>query len=319
MSAQRNEAEELIETQPTAPARLEMPPIPDFLDRRKPFNAGDNATAHFEPRHQPCNELASIEGAAAAVAPISDVASLPGLIDRAAQAIASAKSHAEVLNARETAAFAYDAAKRAVRLEEATRARAHLVEKMLRVQAYALEVETQANCRLADEYDAAQEQGQIARRGETLRRGPEIPNGNFGKPTTKDIGLSPKAIHEARRIRDAEAKDPGIVHRVLEERIARGEEPTRAAVRRAVAEALGSTARVHGSSESRRDDTRDAVRKLLKGCGLILDSAGDCDAKRLTEADMSRIQAARDALTRLAPAGKLGQGLALGDTLESYG
>jgi hypothetical protein len=38
--------------------------------------------------------------------------------------------------------------------------------------------------------------------------------------------------HKARQIRDAEAADPGIVRRTLDEKIASGEEPTEAALRK---------------------------------------------------------------------------------------
>ena len=67
-----------------------------------------------------------------------------------------------------------------------------------------------AKRRLADEYDAAQAAGEVANSGDTLRRGPGVPDQNAGKPTAADIGLSRKAIHEARQIRDAEKAEPGI-------------------------------------------------------------------------------------------------------------
>mgnify|MGYP007086244194 CR=1 FL=1 len=46
-----------------------------------------------------------------------------------------------------------------------------------------------------------------------------------------------KEIHEARQVRDAEKSDPGIVRRVLDEKLAAGQEPTKAALREAVIEA----------------------------------------------------------------------------------
>lgn len=65
---------------------------------------------------------------------------------------------------------------------------------------------------LADEYDAAQERGEVATAtdGKLGRSQPERL-----KPTASDLGLSRKDIHEARIIRDAEKEDPGIVKRVL--------------------------------------------------------------------------------------------------------
>ncbi|SEF11948.1 Protein of unknown function [Rhizobiales bacterium GAS191] len=75
-----------------------------------------------------------------------------------------------------------------------------------RVMADALEIESMAKCRLADEVET----------------------------TLQDLGLTPQDIHEARIIRDAEIADPGIVRRVLDEKLERGEEPTRAAVMSAI-------------------------------------------------------------------------------------
>jgi hypothetical protein len=84
------------------------------------------------------------------------------------------------------------------------------------VQAAALDIEAQAKRRLADEYDAAQARGEIARSGDTLRKGPGVPKENSGKLTASDVGLSSQEIHEARRIRDAEKRDPGVVRRTVD-------------------------------------------------------------------------------------------------------
>ena len=71
--------------------------------------------------------------------------------------------------------------------------------------------EAAAKRRLADEYDAAQERGEVAKSGDTL---PGVPKLNAGKGTAADVGLSRKEILEARSIRDAEKRDPGIVRRL---------------------------------------------------------------------------------------------------------
>lgn len=68
-----------------------------------------------------------------------------------------------------------------------------------RAQADALDIEAQAKRRLADEYDAAQERGEIARSGDTLRKGTGVPKENSGKLTASDVGLSPQEIYEAVR------------------------------------------------------------------------------------------------------------------------
>lgn len=104
-----------------------------------------------------------------------------------------------------------------------------LIAKAHRAQADALKIEAMAKRRLADEYDAAQLRGEV-----------KAPNNakttsNVEAVSAANIGLSHKDIHEARQIRDAEETYPGIVKRVLDRGIDEGEEPTRAAVRRAVA------------------------------------------------------------------------------------
>jgi hypothetical protein len=53
-------------------------------------------------------------------------------------------------------------------------------------------------------------------------------------PSTADLGLTRKQVFNARQIRDAVASDPGIVRRVLDDMLANGDEPTRAAVKRVV-------------------------------------------------------------------------------------
>ena len=157
---------------------------------------------------------------------------LPGLIDRAATMLAGAKTAAEVLEAREVAGLAYDTAKRAARLSRAKSAHDDLIAAAHRAQADALEIEAAAKRRLADEYDAAQARGEVAKRG--WESGVDKHN----ITTSAELGLRRDQIHEARRLRDAEAAEPGIVRRTLDERLERGEEPTRSAVRRAAEDRL---------------------------------------------------------------------------------
>lgn len=161
-----------------------------------------------------------------------DVHGLPALVSKAARQLASASSAAEVLEARDMAGVAYDASKKAARLAKAKGAHDELIAKAHRAQADALEIEAAAKRRLADEYDAAQERGEVATKGKPIN----VPDGNI-KATVEDIGLTRKDIHEARQIRDAEANDPGVVQRTLEARLDAGQEPTKAALREAVKEA----------------------------------------------------------------------------------
>jgi hypothetical protein len=158
---------------------------------------------------------------------------LPDLIDRAALALSNARTSAEVLEARDIAGMAYDAAKKAARLAEAKGAHDGVVAAAHRAQADALEIEALAKRRLAYEYDEAQENGGVATRADGAKLRDHIPGENK-IATVRELGLTSKAIHEARLIRDAEESDPGIVNRTLQEALDNDEEPTRAKVKRAV-------------------------------------------------------------------------------------
>ncbi len=78
--------------------------------------------------------------------------------------------------------------------------------------------------RLAEEYDAAQDRGEVAKQGQRTDLIPDEKK----VPTPADIGLSPRDIFEARQIRDAEADEPGIAQRAVNAMLDRGEEPTKA-------------------------------------------------------------------------------------------
>ena len=125
---------------------------------------------------------------------------LPEIIDRAAQALAAARTSAEILDARDMASVAYDAAKKAARMLAAKDAHDTLIAAAHRAQADALEIEVKAKRRLADEYDAAQERGELARHGQKRS---DVPDGNI----SSDLGLTRKQIHEARQFRVAEDAD----------------------------------------------------------------------------------------------------------------
>jgi hypothetical protein len=122
-------------------------------------------------------------------------------------------------------AFAYDAAKATARLARAKGAHDELIAAAHRVQADALEIEAQAKRRLADEYDAAQERGEVATQAHHRS---SLPAGKTAPATVSDIGLTHKQVHEARQLRDAEAAAPGVIRRTLDARLAGGQEPTEA-------------------------------------------------------------------------------------------
>lgn len=188
--------------------------------------------------------------------------SLPALIDRAAMALTSAKSAAEVLEAKTLASVAYDVAKRASRLARAKEAHDSIQSAALRSQADANAIIAAAQHRLADEYDAAQERGEVALAGDTLKHGPGVPERNAGKATAADVGLSRKEIHEARIVRDAETADPGIVARSLNAMVERGEEPTRAALGRTLKAVLEPPIDADSKAEDRRVREAEAAERL---------------------------------------------------------
>lgn len=158
---------------------------------------------------------------------IAAPASVSALVRSAASKLAAAETSAEVLDARREATVAYDAAKSAGRMAKAKQAHDEVITAVYRAQADALEIESLAKRRLADEYDAAQDRGEVRANGERSFSAPE-------KVGPADIGLGPKDIHDARAIRDAEAADPGATRRALDGMIERGEEPTKAALRREI-------------------------------------------------------------------------------------
>ena len=158
---------------------------------------------------------------------------LPTLIDRATSALENARTSAEVLEARDLARVAYDAAKSSARMHRANQAHDSLIADVHRAQANALAIRARAEMRLAEEYDAAQERGEVA--GIGGNRGNQFASvDNANAATAADLGLRRDEIHEARKLRDAERDDPGLVARTIDGMIERGEEPTSAALRREV-------------------------------------------------------------------------------------
>ncbi|NGM47928.1 hypothetical protein G5B31_20635, partial [Rhodobacter sp. SGA-6-6] len=136
-----------------------------------------------------------------------------------------ARSSAEMLEARDLARVAYDAAKIASRMAKAKQAHDSLIADVHRAQANALAIRARAEFRLAEEYDAAQDRGDVraANQGRSASA--------LEAPSAPDLGLSHKDIHNFRKRRDREKADPGATQRALDDMVARGEEPTRAALK----------------------------------------------------------------------------------------
>lgn len=238
--------------------------------------------------------------------------SLPSLVRRAADQLALATSAAEVLDARDMASAAYDAAKSAARFVKAKGAHDELLSKVHRAQADALEIEAMAKRRLADEYDAAQERGEVASVGQPSI----VPEGNDKPATAADLGLSRKDIHEARQIRDAEVAEPGIISRTIMERLHAGHEPTKAAVRQAVIEVVSRPAATaprtsRANPIHQPNPAYDAANRVIGSCTTITETLsargpafviqGFLDAA-MRARSIAKFIAARDALNNLLEA-----------------
>jgi hypothetical protein len=190
-----------------------------------------------------------------------EIEKLPRLIEQAIASLEKATTAAEVLEAKEQASLAYDAARIAVRFAKAKKAHDTVIAACHRAQADALVIEARAQCRLADEYDAAQARGDVQSAGGN-RRSTIIPNENNG-PTVTDIGLTSKQVHEARKMRDAEKADPGMIRKIVNAKLEVGQEPTRADVKRAVQPDRGKPKSAPRQGAAALDKARKIVRDKI--------------------------------------------------------
>jgi phage N-6-adenine-methyltransferase len=172
-------------------------------------------------------------------------AGLPALVRKAADQLASATTAAEVLEARDAATFAYDAAKAAARYAKAQGAYDEVLSKIYRAQADALEIEVHAKRRIADEYDAMQAAVLVATnrdawKTEAWERGTGLVTDRDKTPTVVDLGLTRQEIHRAREVREWEDKSPGIVKESLDAIVDRGHIPSKAELSREINTRLAS-------------------------------------------------------------------------------
>lgn len=191
--------------------------------------------------------------------------SLPSLVSRAAEVLASATSSAEVLEAKDLASAAYDAAKSAGRMKAVKDAHDDLLVKVYRAQADALIIESQAKSRLADEYDAAQERGEVAVAGSNQHS--EVVTSVY------DLGLNREDIKRAREVRDAVKAKPDILEKTTDELIEQGLEPTKARIREAVLDAINKSPQKVKKKD--RDPDHDDFLEFLDCCEKIVEADVD--------------------------------------------
>ncbi len=130
--------------------------------------------------------------------------------------------------ARVIAAAAFEQAKTQADFAERFGAIEALVGKARQLQGDALLIETRAKIAITAHWDEAKADGLVSKGG----RGKGVSDGNG--LTAADTGLSRKELHDARRLAEAEAAEPGLVARAIAARLAAGLEPTRANLRVAV-------------------------------------------------------------------------------------
>ena len=160
-----------------------------------------------------------------------DASDLAATVERARALL----TEGDVIAARFLAAAAYETAKAQGKLAQQFGAAEQLVAKARRLQGDALLIETRAMQRIADDYDAAQAAGDIAAKG----RPKNVADDDI-KPTIAEYGLTRQAVHEARKLRDAERLTPGIVERAIAARLLAGLSPSRANLRAAIGTASAS-------------------------------------------------------------------------------
>ena len=123
------------------------------------------------------------------------------LIGRARTLIGDAQTMGEVRAGQAVLDTAYDLAKRLARsaTSDDAKAEAHSLS------AQAMMAMRESQHRLADEVDAAQARGELARQGQ---RNDFLPEGEK-VPTAPEAGISHKELHAARKARDFDRRNPG--------------------------------------------------------------------------------------------------------------
>lgn len=161
-------------------------------------------------------------GVPAVAEPVSAIPAMERQLDAAQSLFAEG----DVMAARRLAEMVYAQAKSGGQFS----AKAHLRESLEachRIQAGALRIEIKAKMLLAEEWERA------GAEGKTLKGRPKsVPDENAF--TAAEAGLTRKELHEAKKLLDAERKQPGIAERAIAARLAQGLEPTRASLNHAI-------------------------------------------------------------------------------------
>lgn len=102
------------------------------------------------------------------------------------------------------------------------------MDACFRIQADALELVSRSEIRIADEWD------RLAAEGKVARGRPKKSVGADDALTAVSVGLSRDQIHQARKLRDQEAKEPGFIRRVIDNLVGQGLAPSKSSIRNAI-------------------------------------------------------------------------------------
>lgn len=185
-----------------------------------------------------------------AIAPALKTSDLADTVNRARQLLNEGDYRAALM----LSGAAYDQARAAANFASRMKASDALVSKARTLQADAILIEAGAKIALAEDYDRAVREGQMAPTGRPRKEAGDL-------PTLSDVGLSNKVVFEARQLRRAEGLHPGFVSRCIQDRLEAGLEPSRAGLRRAI--------------ERQVDAGRDPD-EAPKEARLMLRATGDC-------------------------------------------
>lgn len=156
---------------------------------------------------------------------------LDAILASARTMLDQATSAAQILDARERAQIAADIAKR---MTQAKHAHEDVTNRAKALQGDAVALIAWADTRLADEYTAAQERGEVVGPHDGAKKRVAA-----GDPiaTIADIGLSKQQMHNARIIRDAVKDDPEVIPKTIRQILSTGQQASLRGLVEAIKEA----------------------------------------------------------------------------------
>lgn len=148
---------------------------------------------------------------------MSDNENLPSLISRASQRLLNAKSSAEVMEAKQIAEAALHYAK--------------VTKAANDTHADCLRIITRAEIRMADEYEAGQQGGEVRTRADNQHVR------DADKLSLDDLGISRQRVSEWRETRDA---GPEVVEQAIQGALAEGRAPTKSDIKKHIRGTFGT-------------------------------------------------------------------------------